>query len=1081
MSLRLKGTEFERVLALGGSAGAENPGSVFGAAFTSPTEGWLGSEALPVHITEQPQPSRIQPWPVPFRHALLAVAPQPGAPAGSMSSEALAVGDSGEVARYKPGVGWLPETLFGPGGRRETGVRLRAVAWPTPNRAYAVGDESTAGHPQMWLWRGETNLWEPDPAIPLNFRGNLLGIAFDPNEPARGYAVGSGGVLLRYGKTWTQEPLPAAAQGATLTSIAFAGSEALVAFNRTVEGHGRVGGLLVNGGSGWQVEEGAAAADGAGVPTTVAGLPDGGAAFATTGGESARVYERDGPGAPWQAAPPLPQPATAPGSLGLFRESGALRVLAAGLAPIEEELLTAPPPPGFPPTLERPLPVLSSEHRGIVRQTAVGWSDEQHELNPVKEPPGPYSPYDAVYQPDPIAAVLVSADGSEGWALGGIIAGARFDTSDVEHYEASGEQPTPEPEATPSPPTPEAGQPPYAQAATFAIGGDAQCAAPCFARAGAKIGPDVWLEHALASARAIPGVRAFLYTGARLSAGHTEGTEPRFPFSQEFERYGELAANSPLPFFAAPSPTDLGNRPTGGTEAGFETGFGAAFAPLGSTPSEAITPVGQRPDERLGCVNREACEGLYYAFDSSGTGGPVRVIVLDDTRDVEQTQLEWLEGQLAEVDGKGEPAIVIGNANLTAQEAAHDPEARNVVNALVAGHALAYFYDTPEENVKEGELGNVVKTYGSGTLGYIEAKKSFAQFQASGFLLAEINANAGKPEVHVQLIPNIEELAIEAENGTLLRTSEVARFAALARRPRAGNECQRGACQPTTSPYIQLPSECIPANCPMKPEYEFKSSNEQVGGFVERETASPLPNVPETVNGHTVPSSAKGSKSGLFCAYEHGETMVTVIAGGLESKIKVVVQAGSKRAPCVPPNPRPKPTVQQNVPAPPPPAPGPTPAGATPSTAPLALILPVPPPALLASPTPPRAATPSPFVPLAQPIAPLLAFVPPPLPTPARPSPPSGTSAVTSPVEAAEKEEEREEAPESVSAQAAAYSAPEHEPSPVFLVGLVVIAAFAGASIGRRRRGGREVRIAPATLNGIRQQQRLEHERRRRR
>src|SRR4029077_13859536 len=172
---------------------------------------------------------------VPFRFALAALAPAPGAAIGAQSSEALAVGDRGEVARYRAGQGWLPETLVGPGGRRET-PRLRAVAWPTPNRVFAVGD-SEKGAGQMWLGRGETGLWEKDPAMPLNFRGNLLGIAFDPNNSTRGYAVGQQGVLLSYGKSWTQEPeesIPPAARGASFTSIAFAGSEAIVAWRKLV-------------------------------------------------------------------------------------------------------------------------------------------------------------------------------------------------------------------------------------------------------------------------------------------------------------------------------------------------------------------------------------------------------------------------------------------------------------------------------------------------------------------------------------------------------------------------------------------------------------------------------------------------------------------------------------------------------------------------------------------------------------------------------------------------------------------------------------------------------------------------------
>jgi hypothetical protein len=104
----------------------------------------------------------------------------------------------------------------------------------------------------------------------------------------------------------------------------------------------------------------------------------------------------------------------------------------------------------------------------------------------------------------------------------------------------------------------------------------------------------------------------------------------------------------------------------------------------------------------------------------------------------------------------------------------------------------------------------------------------------------------------------------------------------------------------------------------------------------------------------------------------------------------------------------------------------------------------------------------------------VLAVVLPPPPTPARPTPPSGTSPVTSPIEVAEHEDEEEEATESVSNQAAAYRAPEHEPSPAYILGIVLLAAFAGASIGRRpRRGRRELRAAPATISTVRSQRRM--------
>ena len=346
VSLRLDGSEFTRVLSLGGEQGA-----AFGAAFSDPHEGWLGKQSLPVHLTPSADAaaSRFAPWPVSFHDALTAIVPQPGAPVGALTSQALAVGDRGEVARYQPGEGWLPETLLGPGGRRQE-PRLRAVAWPTSTRAYAVGDV-LKGLGQMWLWRGETGLWEPDPAEPENFRGNLLGVAFQPGNPTRGYAVGEQGVLLSYGKTWTQEPeeaIPPAARGASFTSIAFAGSQAIVAYRKLVSPSVEkyTGGLLVNEGAGWRVDQSAAEAMGAGVPWAVAGLSDGGAAFsANAPSTGAQVFERQSPGAPWQATgTPFPGNGAA-GSLSLFREAGALRAITVGNEPNTFQVEDEPAPP----------------------------------------------------------------------------------------------------------------------------------------------------------------------------------------------------------------------------------------------------------------------------------------------------------------------------------------------------------------------------------------------------------------------------------------------------------------------------------------------------------------------------------------------------------------------------------------------------------------------------------------------------------------------------------------------------------------------------------------------------------------
>jgi hypothetical protein len=1074
VSLRLEGTEFKRVPALGGSAGAS-----FGAAFASPSEGWLGKELLPVHLTLHPLPSRLALWPVPFRHALVALAPQPGAPVGSPSSQVLAVGDQGEVSRYEPAEGWVPESLLGAGGRREA-PRLRAVAWPTPTRTYAVGDLG-----QMWLWRGETGLWEPDPATPANFRGNLLGIAFDPNNSARGYAVGEGGVLLRYGKTWTQEPeqsaldprgLPPQVKGASFTSIAFAGSQAIVAYRRLPNPAQEVyeGGLIVNDGSGWQIDQGAAAAIGSNVPWTVAGLPDGGAAFTASGiGESAQVYERQSAGAPWQAVPAHLPVGASPGSLALFREGGALRAIAAGSQPDTYQAEGQPsPPPGFPPTLVPPYPLPSDPERGVLRQTASGWSDEEHELNSAKEPPGDYAHYDTGYMPDPVLAVLVDSTGSEGWAVGGMVDDENkrtegLDTADVWRYPADGFAPV----GVGSSPVPsEPG------ASAFAIGGGAQCAAPCADRMAMHIGPDVWLAHALAVADQISGLRAFIYTGPRVTSGETAGPATLVvPYKQELERYAQILHSGSKPAYAAASPTDLDG---GGSEATLESTFSGFPAPFGE-PSCA-TP---------------GCQSAYYALPET-VAGAVRVIVLDNSTPVGEAQLTWLERELKAASTAGKPAIVVGNANIAGQIEAGGPTAAaaaKVARILVCGTlaaackrladgASAYFFDSPEQNVKLPLRvgGESIETYGSGTLGYVSnlAEASGGFIGASGFLLVQVGARekgTNHAQVNVELIPNIGELAMEAQDGTLIRRSHVALFDALARRPLAGNRAHSGSIEGETNPYIPIPSNCVGSACAHGefPQFTFSSSNEgQIGEFV-------TPNLAAGNRAVLLGSGGKpihDSKSGLFCAYNAGTTTVTISAGGLSYSMPVTVQAGSVSEPCGTVPLKNLPLKTHSAAAVPPPAPAPTPSSAPASTPPVVPLPPLPapvvaPPARVPArpaPPPPRPFFTTPIIPIAVP-----AFVPPPPPPAANPTPPSGTSAVTSPVQAAQREEEEEEATESVGNQAMAYRSSEHEPSSLFVLGIVVLAAFAGASIRRPGRGRREVRVAPATLSTIRMQRRL--------
>ena len=454
--------------------------------------------------------------------------------------------------------------------------------------------------------------------------------------------------------------------------------------------------------------------------------------------------------------------------------------------------------------------------------------------------------------------------------------------------------------------------------------------------------------------------------------------------------------------------------------------------------------------------------------------------------------------------------IVVGNADLAGQIAAHDEEAVDLFRALAGDNpdgsptgdpehyvASAYFYDSSEEDVQAPLVYNdqQLDTFGTGTLGYEQASReqSGSFHGAKGILLGEVGTSERKSNdaapVSVRLIPVIGELALEAKQGTLLRRSDSGpvRWARAPSTRRLQRRKRRSQC--AEDQYTPIPSLCVGTECQtaVLPEYEFSSSNKEVGRFVERNTAptkrSRSCRTPRANRSPTNPNRTSRRtglpQSGLFCSFNAGTTIVTLRVGGLSSSVPVTVQPGSVREPCGT-----VPIKHQTtaggvaVPAVPPPAPAPAPSGPAPASSPPPVPVPSPPPAAsVATPAPPARVTPPPvpfFLPPV-PVAPLLAFVPPPVPTPARPTPPTGTSAVTSPIEVAEHEDEEESATESVSNQALAYSAPEHEPSPVYLLGIVLLAAFAGATTLRRRprRGRRELRVAPATIAGMRSQRRM--------
>lgn len=1100
--LELAGGNFSYMAGAGGEPGLDPGGAAFYHSSGGSLEGWVAdgvykendgpdgegqSQAIavtaPSQLQQEPtgdiraQGDQLQQEPVPFRHPLLAVAQAPGTTSGNPNAEALAVGVDGEVGRYVPGEGWHPEGLYNSAGEAQP-VVLRGVAWPESNRAYAVGDDGN-----MWLWMKETGYWVPDPAKPFNFIGNLTAIAFQPGHPQVGYAVGKQGVLLRYGKSWAQiskaetekleQELKIEEWRLNFTSIAFAGQEALATYREVIEepGTGQVqaGGLLVNEGSGWHVDESAAALLGHlpavrdTVLSKVAGLSDGGA---VAGGPDV-MMERESPSAPWRMSQTPLAEARNISALAAYREAdGAVRAIASidldrsldpGLTdgnlthgPFKGDVPASTgagqPPPFIPPD---PLP----DSGYLLKETSSGWVDMEHEALPTRSGAG-----DMPIRPDPVFAMLVEPSGQVGLAVGGQTydsAGGgpeeKAETASAMRFPAGAGQDDAQASSIAAP----AGQ------ASFVVGGDADCDEACATLANESIGPDVWLTHALQTATHISGARGVLYTGGRVPVS-VIASEGLSGFERELERFRELLdAAGPLQVYTTASRE---TEPVG----------------IGSGPFERIVlPHG---DGVRMCTEAEVpCEPgtSAYSFTSEGSsGGPVKVIVLDfSNNDSLETpgashphaQEEWLEAELQAA--AHEPAIVMGYDSLgfslpdqSGSVGTQAADAQSVARILVKDEASAYIFDYPGVNVEApvSWQGKSIPAFGSGTLGS-EAPGSSPKdsLASSAFLLLSVNAAKSEPgmphvaQVSATAVPNVGQLSLNATNGTLLRRSKPALFEALARRPPAGmvvggaNISTQGVLIDPDA-YDPIPTDCQGPNCSYEVpiEYTYSSSKPDVGNFVAHESASASTvQIKLGANGKPIPDS----KSGLFCAYNEGTTTVSITAGGLTYSMPVTVQGGSSEQPCgtVPLEHPPARYETSNTPFV---VPNTTTA---PSTAPLGAqinnLVPPPPPKL------PHQLPPAPLL-LTNPAA-LFAIPPPPLSvasTTPQPTPPSGTaqvpaqSPVAQQVSVAEREEEVEGAYQHVH-NMAAYEHPEGESFPTWPIALIVIAAAAGAGLRPRR------------------------------
>ena len=1048
-----------------------------GVAFSSPTEGWLSD----VHVTRDRPASPLAAWSVPARRPMTAVTSGPGA-VGATETPALAVGLQGTVLRYTPGQGWDSEVRLGSSGV----VRddLRGVAWPEPSTAFAVGDEGA-----MWRWRKATNLWEADPAAPFDFTGHLTGVAFQPGDPERGFAVGRDGVLLRYGKSWEPMELPAALATvgpgggrADLYGVAFAGTQALAAAGD--------GGVLVEDGGGWRVDDGAAAllkraGSGARV-LAVSGLPDGGAVAAGSAGDNrGLVLVRDSAGAPWRFTDQPPTGGVIAASA--FRDGDRVRAVVSVTPrpwPASEDLTI----PVFDPNSPAPRrPALSIPADGyLLRETPAGWRDEERTKldSPTADP---------ARKSDPILALLTDPAG-RGWAVGGWVGGTdslgrgplpdeppleELQTAGVSRYDVAG--PTGSSNVQAEAPVLAAGR------ARLLVGGSARCAGACSDLAPLDLSPDRSLTRALqlgASLAALPqGPRALAYAGGRVAVPETGSAPAAAP---ELQRFASLLAGSALPTFSAVAP---GDTATGSTDA-FQSALSSGWAPQGTGGLAAgTTPV------ELGAAAAPGRARTHYAVDLATGSGTVRLVTIDNAAgslaaggtNPAEDQQAWLRAVLADARTKGVPVVVQGGRSLDPRDDRAATDANATAALLRDGGASAYVYDgTGAQRRGAVPVGSTVTipSFASGTLGYRE-RADVEGRGLPGLLLLELDvaardATTNRAPATVRLLPVLEDLAVDAVDGRLLNRSQPALFQGLGRRPRAGE---------IGDPYVQLPNPlCSPstrdacAATRLDPEVTFTSSDPDVLDFVRVDPTGTNPRKPfiDPATDKPVPDPT----SGLVCPYNAGTTTISITSGGLTYRTTVTVRDGSVLRPCgtVPLNPARFETPASDGAAPPPP-PAPAPA---PSSSPAPSVVPLPPPVAatpVAGPVPPAAApvpavpspsTPAPMASIPAFVTPVLApplAVPPP-PAAASPAPPPGTSGasinvpVSQPVVQAERQKDEEVAEESSKAYAtydpALADRTGFDPTQgAALIALLIIGGAAGGTaLGARRRRSTPVAYA---------------------
>jgi hypothetical protein len=856
------------------------------AVFADPTDGWLAGADAVGQIAAQAPPSPLTQWPE-ANQATLVSAALPPAGAGTGTSGALAVGLDGAALHYDAANGWLVD----PVPTEARAINLLGVAYDGSSQAFAVGQLGT-----ILDWNGTS--WSEDPQSTTLTQDQLNAVAFAGD--GQGWAVGTFGTILHYDAgTWSPEQIDPldAIEGVDVTSVAVAGNQVYAV----------AGGNLImrNPDGSWQRVDPSSQLPSdlpAGSLTLVSGLPDGGVVAA---GDSVVLVPEPGTSPVKFTYSDQPIQGTAV-ALTAYRDpsSGQLRAFVSVAPPVLVETGSGTTVPentaGFP-----------AGDGELLMQTADGWRDLSRAQYAESSGTGPFA-LDGAPEPDPVLAVAAASDGSAAWVVGGY-AGTQtaaglgttlplqsrafaWQTSSIWRYDQGGSA---------SPPTLSQTQislPAQPNTVSFAYFSGAECVSECSQVQNAQ--PDVNLAGAageIADFAGQPGGPAFAMLG-----GNAVGPSDLTSFNDgdgavdlaNLRNY--LSPLGSVPLYAAFGPLD--EVPTAADPAQpWDDAFAQSPAPfgLGATPA-GITPVSSGGTDES--VNH------YYAYDVAQNGGTLRVIVLDNSAGSldasEPGQTAWLSGQLAAAQTAGVPVVVMASQPLdsgltgSSSQAGSATDANTVASMLANAGVLAVFTTSPTQsdqmhmipyqNPDRPATGAAqIPEYEGASLGY-------QQTQNNGVLWYFISVDTATRTLSVQGVPVITSLALEPLDGLNAARSSTLSFRGVGRRP-------AGTLPVTVSPssflaeglanYVTIPSSsCV--GC-VSPSYTFTSSNPAIGNFVT--PSAPGSQYPKlSATGKTSASST----SGLFCAFNAGQTTVSVTSGLLTSSLTVTVAPGDIGQPC---------------------------------------------------------------------------------------------------------------------------------------------------------------------------------------